>query len=149
MRGTGIPAPLMKKILYTGILGTGCLLFGLVYFFCTKDHVLLYLSLLLFGFCAWKVRTLYQTIRQDTYEVVEGTCIGVKQKHLFGKFQTVRIQDADGNEAALRLAKTCKVKIGETYRFYFLRKERISTGNDYLDTFLASEGFLGYERLRQ
>lgn len=80
------------------------------------------------------------------YEVVEGVCSGVSTK-IVGKFKTVRITDDAGAETSIRLAKNHKLLIGERYRLYFDKKNEYRTGSGFLDTALATNGFLGYEAI--
>ena len=141
-----IPLPLYRKILFTGLIGAGCMLFGVMYYFRAKDHILLYLSLLVFCCCAWKAWSIYRIAKQHKYEQVEGTCVGVTQK-IIGKFQIIKMMDEAGVESTLRLSKNCKMKIGDKYRLYFSQREQIHTGCNYFDTALMTDSFLGYERV--
>jgi len=45
------------------------------------------------------------------------------------------------------LGKQLKVKIGYRYRFYFKKTQHISLGNEYLNSAIFSDHFLGYEEL--
>ncbi len=141
-----IPSPLYRKILFTGLIGAGCMLFGIVYYFSAKDRILLLLSLLVLCCCAWKAWSIYRIAKQNKYELVEGTCVGVTQK-IIGKFQTVKMMDEAGVESTLRLSKNCKLKIGDKYRLYFSQREHVRTGYNYFDTALMTDSFLGYEHV--
>jgi len=55
--------------------------------------------------------------------------------------------DGDGNESTMLLGKQLKVKIGYRYRFYFKKTQHISLGNEYLNSAIFSDHFLGYEEL--
>lgn len=138
------PAPLKKKILLTGIVGIGCLLVGIALCVFSKDTIMLFLSLGVFGFSAYKAFSIYRLIAKNEYEVVEGTCVGIVPKML-GRYRKIKIMDDEANESTLLLDKQSKIKIGDRYRFYFKKTTRVTLGNEYFDTALASDCFLGYE----
>ena len=142
------PAPIRKKILLTGILGTVCLLIGAGICIFAKDKMMLLLSVAVFVFSAVKVYSLYKMLRDKTYEVVEGTCIAIVPKPL-RKFRKIKIMDDEGNESAMLLGKQDKIQIGNRYRFYFKATNRISLGNDFLDSAASSDDFLGYELMKR
>ncbi len=70
--------------------------------------------------------------------------MGIVPKML-GKYRKVKIMDDEANESTLLLDKQSKIKIGDRYRFYFKKTTRVTLGNEYFDTALASDCFLGYE----
>ncbi|MDR1630758.1 MAG: hypothetical protein LBS36_11215 [Oscillospiraceae bacterium] len=140
-----LPAPLFNKILFTGLIGAGCMLFGLVYFITVRDRVLLILSIALFANCIYKAFAIYRIAVKRIYEVVEGTCVGVST-NLIGKFKNIRILDDAGAETTLRLSKSCKLKIGKRYLFYFDNRNQFHTGSSFFDKSLAAGYFLGYEQ---
>ena len=81
---------------------------------------------------------------QREYEVVEGTCVGIVPKML-GRYRKIKIMDDEANESTLLLDKQSKIKIGDRYRFYFKKTTRVTLGNEYFDSALSSDCFLGYE----
>lgn len=143
-----IPAPLFRKMLFTGLIGAGCMLFGIVYYFLRQDRILLILSLLVLLGSLGQVLSFYRIAKNKKYDLVEGTCVGVTQK-IIGRFQTVRMMDDDGVETTLRLSKNCILKIGAKYRFYFMQREETDTGNQYFNTALATDSFLGCEYIKE
>ena len=140
------PKALLQKVLFTALIGVGCLLVGAAYFIFSKDTITLVLSGFVFAFSIIKSAGLYHTVSKQKYETVEGTCIGVSSKP-FRKHFTIKVMDDAGVESSLRLGKQTKVKIGFRYRFYFKQGERLSVGNAYFDTALSSDHFLGFEEL--
>jgi hypothetical protein len=54
--------------------------------------------------------------------------------------------DADGNASDIVLPKKCTPKAGLTYRIY-LKEPLTSSGNSFLNQFMASDSFLGIELL--
>jgi hypothetical protein len=64
---------------------------------------------------------------------------------VFRKQLTVKLMDDAGIETSLRLGKQAKIRIGLRYRFYFKKGEHLSLGNEYFDTALSSDHFLGFE----
>jgi len=92
----------------------------------------------------FKAFTMYRVASKKDYEIVEGTCSAIVPK-LFPKFRKIKITDDEGNETTLLLSKQSKVSIGERYRFYFKKTTRVTLGNEYFDSALSSDCFLGYE----
>ena len=140
------PKALLYKVLFTVLIGIGCMIVGCVYFIFSRDTITLALSGAVFIFSIAKSAGLYYTIAKQKYEIVEGTCIGVSSKP-FRKQFTAKIMDDSGIESSLRFGKQTKVKIGFRYRFYFKQGQRMSVGNAYFDTALSSDHFLGFEEL--
>ena len=137
-------APLKNKILLMAFVGVGCLLVGIALCIFSKDTMMLFLSLGVFGFSVYKAFSIYRLIIKNEYEVVEGTCVGIVPKML-GRYRKIKIMDDEANESTLLLDKQSKIKIGDRYRFYFKKTTRVALGNEYFDTALASDCFLGYE----
>ncbi len=140
------PSPLRNKIFLTVLAGMGCLFVGIVMCILAKDMTILFLSLAICAFSIFKAYTMYRVISKKDYEVVEGTCIGITPK-LLGRFRKIKIADDEGNESTLLLSKQSKIKIGERYRFYFKNTTRVTLGNEYFDSALSSDCFLGYEAI--
>ena len=140
------PVPLRRKFYITGLLGILCLLIGIAMYFFARDRTMLLLSSVVCILSICKAYTLLRTITTEQYEVVEGTCVGITPKPL-RKYRKIRIMDDEGNESSLLLNKQSKVKIGYRYRFYFKNTQRLTWGNDYMDSSLSSDCFLGYEEL--
>ncbi len=138
------PAPLKRKFYYTLFVGVGCLLIGLSAFFILKDKTMLFLSLAICLMCGDKAFVYHKLIREEKYEIVEGTCISVTPKPL-RKYRKIKIMDDEGNEATMLLGKNSKVKIGYRYRFYFKDTSRFTIGSEFFDSALSSDCFLGYE----
>lgn len=143
-----IPAPLKRKLLFTILVGLLCLIIGITIFIISNDKMMLLLSLVVCGISIFKAFSIYQIILKKQYEVVEGTCIGIVPKPL-RKYRKIRIMDDEGNESTLLLHKQSKIKIGDRYCFYFKRTTHLTLGNEYLDTAMSSDCFLGYEESKQ
>lgn len=141
-----IPRVLAQRLLFTLLIGAGCLAVGISYCLYTRDMVFLALSGLVFLFGLLRSLGLWLTIAGRQYEVVEGTCVGISAKAI-RRQSKIRIMDENGVETALCLGKRPKVKIGFRYRFYFKSGRRLSLGSEYFDTVLSTEQFLGYEEL--
>ncbi len=142
------PTPLKRKMLLTALVGIGCLLVGIAFTIFAKDTMMLILSGAICAFCLFKAFTMYRVASKKDYEVVEGTCSAIVPK-LFPKFRKIKITDDEGNETALLLSKQSKVSIGERYRFYFKKTTRVTLGNEYFDSALSSDCFLGYEAIAE
>lgn len=143
-----IPTPLFRKILFSVIIGVGCLLVSTVYCMSGNDSILLYMGIAVFCFSLWKAWSVYRISVKQQFELLEGICTTISCKPI-GKLQIVKITNADGVESTLRLLKNCRLKVGEKYRFYFSETNSALTGNNYLDTVLTTGSFLGYEALNE
>lgn len=143
---TSFPAPLKRKILLTALVGIGCLLAGVAFTIFAKDTIMLFLSIAVCTFSLYKAFTMFRVASKKDYEIMEGTCSAIVPK-LITKFKKIKITDDDGNEVTLLLGKQSKVTIGERYRFYFKKTTRVTLGNEYFDSALSSDCFLGYEPL--
>lgn len=143
---TSFPAPLKRKMLLTTLVGISCLLVGVSLSIFAKDTMMLLLSIAVCAFSFYKAFMMFRTAAKKDYEVVEGTCTAIVPK-LLNKFRKVKITDNDGNETTLFLAKQSKITIGEHYKFYFKKTTRVTIGNEYFDSALASDCFLGYEAI--
>jgi len=140
------PKVLLQKIVLTAFIGIGCLIVGVAYYLFSHDRRTLMLSLLIMAFSLVKAFGLHRIVNRKKYEVIEGTCVDVALKP-FNKQYLIKMIDASGLETTLRVGKHAKIKIGFQYRFYFAQRDRISVGNEYLDTALSSDHFLAMEEL--
>jgi len=145
---TSFPVPLKRKMLLTAIVGIGCLLVGVAFTIFAKDMMMLFLSIAVCGFSLYKTFTMFRVASKKDYEIVEGTCSAIVPK-LITKFKKIKITDDEGNETTLLLSKQSKVSIGERYRFYFKKTTRVTLGNEYFDSALSSDCFLGYEPITE
>ena len=145
---TSFPAPLKRKMLLIALVGIGCLLVGVAFTIFAKDMMMLFLSIAVCGFSLYKTFTMFRVASKKDYEIVEGTCSAIVPK-LITKFKKIKITDDEGNETTLLLGKQSKVAIGERYRFYFKKTTRVTLGNEYFDSALSSDCFLGYEPITE
>lgn len=141
---TSFPAPLKRKILLTALVGIGCLLISTAFTIFAKDTMMLFLGIAVCAFSFYKAFAMFRVASKKDYEIVEGTCSTIVPK-LLPKFRKIKITDDEGNKTTLLLSKQSKVTIGERYRFYFKKTTRITLGNEYFDSAMTSDCFLGYE----
>ena len=140
------PGVLVRKLIYTILIGAGCFIVGTAFYLFSKDVITLALSGAVFLFSFIRAAILYYTIAHKKYEELEGTCVGVSVKPL-RKYSVIKIMDKNAVESTLRLGKDIRIKIGLKYRFYFSRRFNFTLGNEYFDTVLSSNQFLGFEEL--
>lgn len=140
----GHPSPLIKKFVWMVIIGVLLLISGICVSIILNDFYMVVLSVLVCIFSILKAFFLYRTISKNEYETVRGVCVSVST-FAIRKQRKVKIMDQDGNETMLLLDKNSKVKIGEEYCFYFKKTKSVNIGNEYLDSVLSSDCFLGYE----
>ena len=141
---TSFPSPLKRKMILTALVGIGCLLVGIAFTVIAKDTMMLLLSVAVCAFSFYKAFAMFRIASKKDYEIVEGTCTAIVPK-LLNKFRKIKITDDEGNETTLLLAKQSKIAIGERYKFYFKKTTRVTLGNEYFDSALSSDCFLGYE----
>ncbi len=141
-----VPEVLFQKVLVTALIGMSCMVTGIAYYIYARDIVFLALSGLILLFSLLRSISLYKTITRQKFETVVGICVGISVKP-FQKQSRIRIIDKEGIETTLRLGKQPRVKIGFLYRFYFKQNQPLSLGNEYLDTILTTDYFLGFEEL--
>ena len=140
------PKTLAQKVILTALTGIGCFFIGGAYFLYSYDRTTLLLSAAVLVFSLSRTLGLYRMIAGKKYEMVEGTCVAVKQRPLRNHFVIKMINDS-GLESTLQLCKQAHVRIGFRYRFYFSRIDKTSLGSEYLDATLSHGAFLGYEEL--
>lgn len=141
-----MPFVLRRKILLTYLAGIASIAVSLVIFIATADHILLALGGIIFVASLVLGKSLWSIAARGQYEVVEGICTGVSTPML-RRYRKIHLMDELGTERTLLLSKTAKFQIGARYRFYFQKGSRPAIGNDYLDTALSTNSFLGYEAL--
>ena len=142
------PKPLLRRLVLTFLVGTGCFFTGLVYFLYQKDISFFILSILLSAGFAAKAILLGLQIKRKSYTVLEGTCTDVRLK-LFRNTHDIVLTDQDGNEHLLRIGKDYKVRPGLSYRFYFRTTESIPSGQPPLLAKAAlTDNLLGVEELK-
>ena len=130
-----LPRPLFFRLVLIFLIGTGSFFIGLLLFVLNQDRILLYLSVLLLFFSIIKGLTFYHSLRKMKYMVLEGLCTGVTS-YPFSHSCHMFLLDADGNASDIVLPKKCTPKAGLT-----------SSGNSFLNQFMASDSFLGIELL--
>ena len=139
-------SPLQQRFLVTVLIGIVCLVVGIAVFLFANDSIILVLSGAVCMGSFWKGYMLLHTVKTKQYETVEGSCIAISQKPI-RRFRKIKIGDDDGVESSLLLSKQSKIKIGYRYRFYFKSTNRITIGNEYFDTALSSDCFMGFEEV--
>ena len=143
-----IPKPLLRRLVLTFLVGTGCFFTGLVFFLHEGDTSFFILSILLFAGSAIKAILLGLQIKRKTYFVLEGICTDVRM-NLLGGTQNISLADAEGNEHRLVIGKDHKIRTGYSYLFYFRNSDGISPGrNSLLKKALLTDNLLGVEEMK-
>lgn len=142
-----MPKPLLRRLVLTFMVGTGCFLIGLVFFLREEDVPFFALSIMLFLFSCGKGILFFLQVKEKSYTVLEGTCTDVHM-NLLGGTQNICLADAEGNEHRLVIGKDHKIRIGLSYRFYFRESNGISPGrNPLLKKVLLTDNLLGVEEI--
>lgn len=143
-----IPKPLLRRLVLTFLVGTGCFLIGLVFFLREGDMPFFTLSILLFLFSCGKGILLFLQVEKKAYTVLEGICTDVRM-NLLGSTQYICLSDAEGNEHCLVIGKDHKIRTGLSYRFYFRTSESIPSGQSpLLAKAVLTDNLLGMEEIK-
>lgn len=143
-----MPKPLLRRLVLTFLVGTGCFLIGLVFFLREEDVLFFALSIMLFLFSCGKGILFFLQVKEKSYTVLEGTCMDVHM-NLLGGTQNICLADAEGNEHCLVIGKDNNIRIGYSYRFYFRDSNGISPGgNPLLKKALLTDNLLGVEEMK-
>lgn len=144
-----IPNVLLHKMIFTALLGAGCLLAGIVHDLTIKDFSILIQSFTLFAACILKSILLYWNISRQQYRTLEGVCTGCHSKP-FSKHLKVSICDEDNKSIELILDKRSRISgisVGNRYRFYFSQLQNPRIGNQMIDAALSVNQFYGFEEV--
>lgn len=143
-----MPKPLLRRLVLTFLVGTGCFFTGLVFFLREGDTSFFILSILLSAGSATKTVLLGLQIKRKTYHVLEGTCTDVRPR-LFRNSHDIVLADQDGKEHLLRIGKDHKIRPGVSYRLYFKTSDNIPSGqNPPLATATLTDSLLGVEEMK-
>lgn len=143
-----IPKPLLRRLVLTFLVGTGCFFTGLVFFLHERDLSFFILSILLSAGSAAKAILIGLQIKRKTYFMLEGICTDVRLK-FFRNSHDIVLTDNDGNEHLLRVSKDYKIRSGLSYRFYFKTSDSIPSGqNPFLSKAVLTDNLLGVEEIK-
>lgn len=142
-----IPTPLLKRLVLTFLVGIGCFVIGLTFYFYEQDHIFLGLSCFILAGSFIKTILFYIQLRRKTYILLEGTCTQVQFK-LFTKSYQLLLVDAEETEHTLLIGKDYKIRPGQSYRFYFKTASGISPRqNPLLEKVFLTDQLLGFEQI--
>lgn len=141
---SSFPPVFRRKILLTLILGFAFLLVAGAVFLLSHDHVLLYLSVLLFGASIYKGWQLYRIAACGSYETVIGICTGIAELP-FRKHKRITLLREDGTEISLLLDRHAQLCLQVSYCFYFRKTAGSCFKQDSLNLLLSTDNLLGYE----
>ncbi len=140
-----IPKPLLRRLVLTLLVGTGCFLVGAVFYFVEKDTSFLFLSLLIFIFSIGKACSILFMAKTNSYVVLEGICQSIHPM-LLCKCNEIILEDMEGSQMRLMIDRSQKLRPGEGYRFYFKTPAGISPGkNPFFEKALLTDNLLGIE----
>lgn len=142
------PPLLFRKILFTLLIGLGVFLFGAAYFVATHDSILLILSAVVFVASMIKGFNLYLIVKRQSYETIEGLCVFISGS-FFSRYKKVKILGDDDVETTLRIHKNIRIQLKVRYKFYFSHLPKNDFESEYLNAALASDSFLGFERVSE
>lgn len=142
-----IPRPLSRKLALTLLVGAGCFLTGLVFYFYEKDASFLLLSSFVLLCSCIRAVSLFLKIRGKSYTVLEGTCTGYCPK-LFVKYREIYLMDPDGGSHTLFIGRDYKIRPGGFYRFYFLLPpDSLKENLPWMEKAVLADCLLGMELL--
>ena len=142
-----IPRPLSQKLALTLLVGAGCFLTGLVFWFSQKDTAFFLLSSVIFLCSCIRAASLFRKIRGKSYLVLEGICTSYCPK-LFVKYREIYLLDSKGVSHTLLIGRDYKIRTGCSYRFYFLSPpDSLKEDSPWLEKAMLADSLLGMELL--
>lgn len=142
-----IPKPLIRKMFFMLLIGIIYFSIGLAYYIFAKDKMFLALSVVILVISLYRAYIIYKIALKKQYEIVEGIVTKITPK-LFYKQHIIYVKNNVGIESSLYLDKKNRIRIGNSYKFYFrMSDKQYTTGSDILDSALAYNQFLGFEEL--
>ena len=142
-----IPRPLSQKLALTLLVGAGCFLTGLVFWFSQKDKIFFSPEQCHLPVFLHPGGIPLLEIRRKSYLVLEGICTGYCPK-LFVKYREIYLLDAEGVPHTLFIGKDHKIRTGCSYRFYFLSPpDFLKEDSPWLEKAMLADSLLGMELL--
>ena len=139
-----IPFVLKRKISLTFLSGIASLFISTSVFIATNDTIMLILGTVIFVLSLSLGKNLWNIITNQKYSVVVGICSSISIPLIY-RYRKIQLINEQGSELNLLIHKSVKLQIGTNYRFYFRNTCQATIGNDYLDSVLSTNNFLGYE----
>jgi len=139
------PKPLVRQITQSLLIGCGCLLVGAGIAFSTKDMVTLWISIAVLVGSLYKAYDIYSLVSKNKYVIVVGICQNAAYRFL-QKTNRVTVADELGDVLTLDVPRSCRLRVGLQYRFYFRRAPTRSEATiDFIKIAMTSEAFLAVE----
>lgn len=141
-----IPGIFIRSVFLSIITGIGCALITVIVFFVTGERTLLFLGGIASLLCIGKGMTLYRTVKQKRYEILEGICYHADfpMKRPYPK---IRIEQENGQSLSLILDRHQKITHGHAYRFYFKQGTVPDPNESIWFQALRTDGIIGIEEL--
>lgn len=118
MNSINIPVVILKRLVLTFMVGTGCFFVSLTFFIYERDTLLLCLGIFLLVMCGIRSCRLFFIGLTGSYTVLEGECREVRFLPL-SKYQKILLFDANGESHCIHLEKNCRILPNGHYRLYF------------------------------
>ena len=146
MQKDQIPEIFARSVFLSCMAGIGCALITVIVFFVAGDRTLLLLGGITSLFCIGKGVTLYRTVKQKRYEIIEGICYfaDYPMKRPFPKIQLVQ---GNGQTISLMLDRKQKIIHGHAYRFYFKQGTVPDPKESAWFQTLRTDGIIGIEEI--
>lgn len=137
------PSPILRRWLGLPVVGTLCLLVGLVFSITLQDRFMLALSIAAFIACAVKAAFFYRLIAHGEYDAVEGVCLENKALPM-RKRRKVKLLLSSDQIQVLTLGQDIRLQVGHAYRFYLRKAKNADAGS--LE-YRQEDELLGYEEI--
>lgn len=141
-----IPGIFIRSVFLSIITGIGCALITVIVFLVTGDRTLLFLGSIASLLCIGKGMTLYRTVKQKRYEIIEGICYHADHP-MKRPFPKVRMEQENGQSISLILDKHHKIIHGHVYRFYFKQGTVPDPKESIWFQSLRTDGIIGIEEI--
>ena len=141
-----IPEIFIRSVFLSCMTGIACALITVIVFFVTGDRTLLFLGGIASLLCIGKGMTLYRTVKQKRYEIIEGICYHAEHP-IKRQFPKIRMEQENGQSISLILDKHQKINHGHVYRFYFKQGTIPDPKESIWFQALRTDGILGIEEI--
>ncbi|MBE5040768.1 hypothetical protein [Ructibacterium gallinarum] len=142
-----MPDIIFKRIMGGILLGSGCLVVGVVSFIAYGDSVLLCLSVIVSAGMVLKAWLLCKRFKNNQFIKIVGVCTKV-DRPLFSKTKSAEIQ-TDDKTMRVCIPKETKLAVNKIYAFYFAKKpeEMPKSINQRIANKMNADNFLGCEEI--
>lgn len=141
-----LPDVIKGRILTMGAISIGILLFGGFAGWYLSDDSMTAFSVILAILLLLRTVMLFYMIRQSGYEAVAGKVTDIRGQRTPGRMMTVELMTNDAQSTQICVSKQ-RLARGKTYRFYFLKEQKMMPGEGKIGVAAGIGSYLGHEEI--